>query len=229
MRILIIDNTIDLDSWGSPDLRRLAHLAPDATIEVRRAPQQDLPKSPRNYDRIILSGSKTSALDDSPWINDLFEFIQKAIDLNKPFLGVCYGHQALVRTLGGNKSFVRKSKTPEFGWTEIHTVQDSPLTKGLSSNFFSFSAHFEEVAQLPAGVKRLAYSEGCEIQACQFEDRPIFGIQFHPEKSINEGEKILKLREKERNPLQLLNPKKGSDLYNPKVGETLFNNFFKEI
>src|SRR4051794_34358272 len=117
VKILIVDNTVERDSWGSPELCRLSRLAAGAWIHVRRAPERDLPASPAGFDRIILSGSKTSALAEAPWIEKLFEFIRSAIDLHIPFLGVCYGQQALARALGGMHS-VRKSAEPEFGWSE---------------------------------------------------------------------------------------------------------------
>src|SRR5688500_2745913 len=115
MKVLIIDNNIDQDCWGSQDIRRLATLASGATVYVRRAPQGDLPPSPKGFDRIIVSGSKTSILDDSAWVGDLIEFVKKAVNYHKPYLGICYGHQILARALGG-KELVRQASEAEFGW-----------------------------------------------------------------------------------------------------------------
>jgi len=229
MKILIIDNNIDKECWGSPDLCRMAQLAPQKnsiqnSIFVRRAPQEDLPKSPLGFDRVIVSGSKTSALEDAPWIDQLLDFINKTIELRIPFLGVCYGHQALARALGG-KDFVRKSSTPETGWTKIQILEPSTLFKGLPSSFYSFSAHLEEISDLPSGMKRLAFSEGCRIQACQLENFPVFGIQFHPEKNLEGAKRIL--AQKSKRELPLLNPHRSEELYNPKIGELLFKNFLE--
>jgi GMP synthase (glutamine-hydrolysing) len=228
MKILVIDNNIDRDCWGSKDLCRLAQLAAGATVYVRRAPENDLPKSPDEFDRIIVSGSKTSALADEPWIENLFAFIRRAVELKKPYLGVCYGHQALVRALGGSKEHVRVAATAEFGWTKIQlSSETSPLTQNLPNQFYSFSAHFEEVSHLPRGMKTLAYSEDCAIQACQLESLPIFGIQFHPEKGLEETTKILKDRKALKSPPVLLNPTRSLKLYNPELGKTLFQNFLQ--
>jgi GMP synthase (glutamine-hydrolysing) len=226
MKILIIDNNIDLDCWGSQDLCRMAKLASKATVFVRRAPQGDLPKDPADFDRIVVSGSKTSVLEDAPWVSQLLDFIKKAVDQRKPFLGICYGHQMLSRALGGKDS-VRKADTAEFGWTEIQVIEPSPLMKNVPSTFYSFSAHYDEVSQLPKGMRNLAHSEACQVQACQLEQFPIFGIQFHPEKNMTEAKKILVERKLKKDPQVLLNPNRSEDLYDPKLGETLFKNFLE--
>lgn len=226
MRVLIIDNTIDPDSWGSKELARYAKLAPGATFYVRRAPHDDLPASPEGFDRIIVSGSKTSALEDAPWIERLLEFIRRSVELRKPYLGVCYGHQSLVRALGG-KDLVRLSVEAEFGWTRIEQVADSPLTRGVKKEFYSFSSHFDEVSSLPKGFRHLARSKDCEIQACQVDHLPVFGIQFHPEKNLIEAKNTLKKRREIGTPKRLLHPNESEKLYQPELGETLFRNFFQ--
>lgn len=224
MKILIIDNHLDPATWGAKDLLRLAKLAENPLVMVRRGPQEDLPESPAAFDRVIVSGSKMSILEDSPWVENLFEFIRKTIDAGVPYLGVCYGYQALVRSLGG-KSAVRRSEQPEFGWTRIEVREPSSLLKGLPREFYSFSAHFEEAAKLPPGMKQLAHSDFCEIQACQLEGKPVFGIQFHPEKPAETADRVLQERKKLGDPPILLHPDQTKKLYDPKIGETLFKNF----
>lgn len=226
MRILIIDNTIDKSSWGSPELVRFAKSVSGATVIVRRAPEGDLPESPASFDRVILSGSKTSANDDAPWIFRLHEFVRATIGMKKPFLGVCYGHQTLIRALG-DKTFVRRGEHPEFGWSEIEILQQAPLLKGLPKKFYTYSSHFDEAASLPNGFHHLARSKLCEIQAVQLEDRPVFGIQFHPEKNLEEAKKSLEERKKTGTPKTLLHPGKGESekLFDPAVGEKIFGNF----
>ncbi|OFZ53683.1 MAG: hypothetical protein A2428_17330 [Bdellovibrionales bacterium RIFOXYC1_FULL_54_43] len=226
MRLLIIDNNIDPDSWGARNLRRYLRLVPEATAYVRRAPHDDLPRDPRNFDRVIISGSKTSALDDAPWISRLHDFIQRTLDLRKPLLGVCYGHQSLARVIGG-KAHVRRAAEAEFGWTTIEITEPSPLMEGLPQSFYSFSSHFDEVGELPKGLKRLARSESCEVQAFQVEKYPAFGIQFHPEKDLASAEATLAERKRLGIPDRLLYPNKGKELYNSRIGDTIFGNFFK--
>jgi GMP synthase (glutamine-hydrolysing) len=225
MNVLIIDNNIDPDAWGTPDLRKFAELAPGAVVHVRRAPQGDLPPSPMAFDRIIVSGSKTRVDDNSPWVQSLLEFIRQAVKAEKPYLGVCYGHQMLARALAG-ESTVGAAVKGEIGWTRIEVTADSRLFEGLPREFYSFSSHFDEVRRMPEAFHPIARSEACGVQAMQWADRPIYGIQFHPERDLEGGEKRCESARKEKtNPSFILNAGKGSKLFDPRVGEKIFANF----
>ncbi len=225
MKILIVDNNIDQNCWGASDLRQLALAsAPGSTVYVRRAPHGDLPKNADGYDRVIVSGSKTSALEDAPWIDALLEFIRRTVDQRKPLLGVCYGHQSLVRALGG-KQTVRKAEEAEIGWTQIEVLEDDPLLKGIPKSFYSFNAHYDEVATLPGALKRLARSSACELQAVRVRELPAFGIQFHPEKDAADAKKTFAETLKKSARQALLHPKESEKLYDPAIGKTLFTNF----
>jgi GMP synthase (glutamine-hydrolysing) len=227
MKVLIIDNNIDRDSWGAQPLVRLVQESSRGTgieINVRRAPQSDLPSSPRNFDRIIVSGSKTSCLEQGGWIDLLDRFILRTLEEGVPYLGVCYGHQSLIRALNG-VSALRRTGVPEFGWTQLEIVEKSSLFDGVPERFVSFSSHFEEAHELPRAMRRLVRSVDCEIQACDFPGKPVFGIQFHPEKTIQEGESLLDRRKALGTPSQLLGHGQGSRLYQKEVGNQIFSNF----
>ena len=70
------------------------------------------------YSHFIISGSEASVIDDNPWEGLLREISLNIIDMKKPLLAICYGHQFLVRALLGKQS-VRRTATPEFGWVDI--------------------------------------------------------------------------------------------------------------
>lgn len=224
MKVLVIDNTLDRDSWGCASLRSFVMKSPDRTAFVRRAPESDLPDSPGKFDRIILSGSRTSCLEEGSWVSRLDEFLKVALNLGKPILGVCYGHQALNRVLGG-KSVLRKGPKGEFGWTKIQLIEPAPLFTGLADEFWSFSSHYEEIATLPKGMRHLAKSADCQIQACRLEDRPVYGIQFHPEKNLESTLDSIREWKKDGRASQILHENLGEKLYDPKVGDRIFENF----
>ena len=227
MKVLIIDNTRDADSWGSSALRSFVTKTPDRTAFVRRAPENDLPESIREFDRIILSGSRTSCLEEGPWISRLDDLLREALRERKPILGVCYGHQALNRVLGGT-SVLRRGSPGEFGWIEVEIVERAPLFEGLPDRFWSFASHDEEVFALPKGMRLLARSRDCPIQACRLEDLPVYGIQFHPEKDLPAATHSVAGWQKDSRKAQILHAKGGAKYFNPAVGEKLFGNFLKD-
>ncbi len=224
MKILVIDNNIDQDSWGAREIRALAARGGKGTVYVRRGPHEDLPRSAQNFDRVIISGSKSACFEDSPWVLKLDTLIRETLNLKKPMLGICYGHQAIARVLGGAGSLGRSAK-PEVGWTRIEQTAKSSLLAGLPQTFYSFSLHFEEVASLPPGTRQIARSDWCEQQAFEVENHPVFGIQFHPERGLEGAEKTLAARKKSGEPKELLNPNLGEKLYDPGIGQKIFYNF----
>lgn len=227
MQILIIDNNIDPDSWGATELCTMARIKKGATIRVRRAPAHDLPSNLDKVDRIILSGSKTGALDEAPWIDELDDFVREAVHRSKPILGVCYGHQSLARALGSRKH-VRNAQHGEFGWGKIELTSTgliSPLMRNMPPAFHTFQWHNDEVCELVEGMQLLASSEICPIQAFQLEGKPIFGVQFHPERGLAGAERSLARKHRDNPNAPFVNDMLGKKLFDAKVGETLFRNF----
>lgn len=224
MKILVIDNTIDLDSWGSHDLvLAVRSAALGRTLEVRRAPACDLPKDPRSYSHIVVSGSKTLITEEAPWIDEHDDFLRRAIDAEVSILGVCYGHQALARILGGKK-IVGPSKTPEVGWAKIEQLKNDRLFDGLKQSFYSAVRHFDEVYEVPRDSEHLATSERCAIQAFRMRDRPVYGIQFHPERTEAGMQKAFKQFSDPKNRKYLV----GTELrnaYDATVSAQIFKNF----
>lgn len=227
MKVLIIDNNVMRESWGSSDLKNFALKNPSHEAFVRRGPHNDLPDSIRAYDKLILSGSLTSCFHEASWVTKLDDLIREALNLGKPMLGVCFGHQSIVRALGGTK-YLGKGHTPEYGWTKIERVEkESKLFEGLPNQFYSFSSHLEEVSELPLGLKLLAKSELCGIQAYELSGKPVFGIQFHPEKDLESSKKSIVDKLKSKDAKFVLHPKESEKLYNAEVGEKIFGNFLK--
>lgn len=218
MNLLILDNNIVTD-WGAPDLQRQVAAAREGervSFSVRRPPQQDIPADVSRFDAVLLSGSATSAVADAPWIAKLHGFVEDWLTTGKPLLGVCYGHQVLARVLGARerKLVVRSSPTPEYGWKEIELLDPSDLTAGLPRRFWSYQSHKDEVHELPSGVRLLARTKDCGIQAMQLGTAPVFGIQFHPECTPTSTTVITR------------KPKVDTRRHDPKIARAIFGNFF---
>ncbi len=93
-----------------------------------------------------------------------------------PILGICYGMQALIHTLGGR---VSPSSAREYGPAQIDVTQPNPLLPtGTRPVWMS---HGDRIEAAPAGFTVLARSPNSPIAAIADPDRRWFGLQFHPE------------------------------------------------
>jgi len=234
MKILVLDNNREEKSFGSSNIVHWALRVspPGSEVIVRRPPDHDLPALDWTIDCIIISGSITSCLElTEPWILPYDEYITEQIHRSTPMLGICYGHQTLARCLfriHGKEIKLRKAADAEQGWAELKVTGRSKIFEGLGEQFITYESHYEEVSELPPGTVAFATTDRCAIQAFEVKDKPIYGIQFHPEYSINEAEECLaeKLKAGVRRDW-ILNPGKGHDLYDEQVGKAIFGNFIQ--
>lgn len=227
MNVLLLDNTRLRSFWGSSDLARsIFEGGVEVTLHTRRPPHGDCPTDPAQFDRIVVSGSLTSALEETPWVKTLEVFLMRAIEKRIPTLGICFGHQMLGRCLGGIQA-VRKAHQLEMGWSLIRQTAEHPLLKNLPKSFRSFSSHYDEVCALPSDALNTASSDLCEVQAFYLKDRPIYGLQFHPERNVEEAEKTFlgHLRSGHRDPL--IGKGKSKTLYDPRISQEIFRAFIK--
>ena len=68
----------------------------------------------------------------------------------------------------------------ERGFFEIATTPGG-LFQDLPEQITVWHSHFDEVKNLPSGFMATASNDTCPIQAMQHRERPLFGVQFHPE------------------------------------------------
>lgn len=64
-----------------------------------------------------------------------------------------------------------------------------PLFAGLTSSPYVYESHYCEIKTLPPGFELLASTPECCIQAMRHTERPLYGVQFHPE---DYSERIIK-------------------------------------
>ena len=129
---------------------------------------------------VVLTGSAHSITKDFPWLPGIEDFTRKRCMSGLPLFGVCYGHQLIARALLG-KEAVGRAAVPEVGFAPIEIVKRHPIFDGLPNPFLVMSSHYDEVRTLPGGFECLAKSNNCAIQAMAHRDRPVAGVQFHPE------------------------------------------------
>ncbi len=127
----------------------------------------------KNFKGIILSGGPASVFaDESPQpCRGLFQ-------LDKPMLGICYGHQLMARYLGGK---VERGNTHEFGRADLRIRNHAGLFVDLDGKQPVWMSHGDHVSELPPGFAALADTRQCGIAAMAHLERRLYGIQFHPE------------------------------------------------
>ncbi len=129
-------------------------------------------------DAYLCTGSRWSVYDDTPWIHDLKSFVRQLHAMNKPFIGICFGHQMLAEALGGK---VEKS---EYGWgvgiQDVEITQIEPWMQPPQLTLKLHYMHQDQVTRLPENSIVLGHSEHCPVAAFRVGDT-MLGIQAHPE------------------------------------------------
>lgn len=111
-------------------------------------------------------------------------------DITAPVLGICLGHQAIGLVAGAQ---IKRLDAPVHGKTSVIKILDrEPLFSGLPDEFEVMRYHSLYVDELPSNLKPLAMSADGVVMALRVADKPIFGIQFHPESYFTQyGKKII--------------------------------------
>jgi GMP synthase (glutamine-hydrolysing) len=100
------------------------------------------------------------------------------LKMGLPILGICYGMQISCRLLGAH---IDAAPAREYGRTRITVVDNSDLLSHVASPSTVWMSHGDMVQTLPDEFIPLVQTENCPIAAVRHRDRPVFGVQFHPE------------------------------------------------
>ncbi len=123
---------------------------------------------------IILSGGPASVYSEHAPKCDPAIF-----ELGIPVLGICYGLQLMIHTLGGE---ITRGHAREYGKAMLKIVKSGNLFLGLDGEIQVWMSHGDKVAKMPAGGFEILGSSGnTEFCAVHMPERNLYGIQFHPE------------------------------------------------
>lgn len=110
-----------------------------------------------------------------------------------PILGICLGHQSIAQAFGAK--VVRAERMMHGKTSLISQDRSSPIFAKLPELFTATRYHslVVEPDSVPASIQITAHSaDDRQIMALQVCDRPIYGVQFHPESIMSEfGHEIL--------------------------------------
>ena len=110
----------------------------------------------------------------------------------KPILGVCLGHQAIGQVFGGR---VVRAPVPMHGKISRVSHNARGLFRGVNGPFHATRYHSLVIdrATAPEDLEITAEADDGLIMAVSHRDRPVHGVQFHPESIASEhGRTILK-------------------------------------
>ena len=133
---------------------------------------------------IILSGGPASVYEEgAPKVS------KEVFELGVPVLGICYGMQLITHLFGGK---VVRAEKHEYGRAELQVLDSSDLFKGLPEKFVVWMSHADRVLEIPEGFEPIAKTENAPFAAVRHKEKPIYGVQFHPEvKHSQFGDKVL--------------------------------------
>ena len=100
--------------------------------------------------------------------------------LNKPIFGVCLGHQAICQSFGGTVTYAK-----ELMHGKSSLVIPDPASRLFHGMEPFPAARYHSLAApellLPDCLTVSARTEDGEVMAVEHKEKPIFGVQFHPE------------------------------------------------
>ncbi|MFY8351449.1 imidazole glycerol phosphate synthase subunit HisH [Pseudoalteromonas sp. SSM20] len=158
------------------------------------------PEKLKNFPRAVLPGVGHASvamkrLIDNNWQDAIKNF-------NKPLLGICLGMQLMcdeteegnVTALGlipGKLGALKSDNLtlPHMGWNNLNLKSSHPILNGIDANDQVYYVH--SFAHQPNQYTLATSDYGAEFSAIIAKDNFI-GMQFHPEKSADVGERLLK-------------------------------------
>ena len=154
----------------------------------------------QSADKIILPGvgEASSAMRK---LNEL-NLVDELRNTTKPFLGICLGMQLLFsKTEEGNveclnvipgevKKFnLANIKVPHMGWNEIIKLNNDEMLSEINDKTFFYFAHsyYMPKNDFSTSVSNYGLNFSASVRYKNF-----YGVQFHPEKSAQQGIQIIK-------------------------------------
>jgi len=135
-----------------------------------------------NPEKIILSPGPSTPNEAGVTLDVIQEFGD-----NTPIFGICLGHQSIAQAYGAD--IVRAKNMMHGKTSQVKINKTTPIFEELPNEFRATRYHSLTVDKntLPNIVQVTSHSlDDDEIMSIQIKDKPIFGVQFHPESIMSE-------------------------------------------
>lgn len=188
MKIIIID-------YGAGNIQSIKFALKRLGHEAILSSDEDVI---RNADKVIFPGVGEASSAMRKLINSGLDSVIPT--LKQPVLGICLGMQLLCNSSeeGNTKGlgifdvdvvkFSNNLKVPQIGWNQISNLKSS-LFEDIREHEFMYLVHSYYA---PLCEKTVGTSEYGIAYSSALRNNNFYGVQFHPEKSSNPGERILK-------------------------------------
>ncbi len=169
MKVWVVDNG---GQWTHREWRVLRYLKAETQMVDNKTPVEELEAA--QLDGLLLSGGAPRVGVDGE-LGACGDYLDR---LDIPILGICAGLQFTARHFGGEAA---PGNPPEFGAVEMIITKEDPILKDVPERSIVWASHHDEVSRVPDDFTVLSHSETCPVQVMRHNDRPLYGMQFHPE------------------------------------------------
>ncbi len=181
MKVLFVNNK-DSFVWNLVDY--VSIFEPDTTVVPNTISLKEVEEL--NPDAIVISPGPGHPANPKD-IGTCLDIIRES---SIPLLGVCLGHQAIGVAFDGEVS--HSPSGPVHGKTALITHSGNSIYRGLPNPLVGGRYHSLAITRLPRELEVTARTADGIIMGVKHKQRPVFGLQFHPESVLTpQGLKII--------------------------------------
>ena len=151
------------------------------TLRILRLDQKEkVPADPTPFVGLVVMGGAMGVYDQDkfPHVKEEIALLGKAVQADKPVLGICLGAQLLAAAVGAEV----KAGEKEIGWFPVHKMPDAckdPVLRRLPENFQALMWHGDHFP-LPKGAIHLLATQKCACAGFRF-GKKAYGLVPHLE------------------------------------------------
>jgi GMP synthase (glutamine-hydrolysing) len=156
-----------------------------ADVDVVRVFQGEALPDPERIPGVIVTGSSSQLTDRELWSENTARWLARAVALDKPVLGIGYGHQLLAHGLGGEVRHNPRGR--EIGTVDVKlnsNAKNDPLFGRFAELLHLPVAHRQAVVRLPPQASVLGTTQLDPHHIVRYGSTA-WGVQFHPEFDAN--------------------------------------------
>lgn len=170
--------TSDIPSYESMFQKVFRAVDENCPFDVYQTWHEQLPEFLNDEDLYVITGSNSSAYDNTLWVTLLKDWIRRAYTVGCNLVGVCFGHQVIAEALGGMVE--RSNRGWGIGIRTSHIVDDDFRRIAGADSFSLLYNHHDQVIRLPKDASVVSHSMFCPLESYRIGSQ-VLCFQGHPE------------------------------------------------